>query len=225
VNRDALSVVEIEIYSDVVCPWCYIGKRRLDRALESFQGDVRVHFRPFQLDPRPVREPQPLLDALAAKFGGPDRARQIAAQTTQVAAKAGLELRFDRAVSANTFDAHRLIWFADQHGLAADMTEALHRAHFTDGVDIGSHAALAGLAAEVGLDPARVRAFLASPAGASEVRTQLATARDLGITSVPTFVFARRYAVTGAQEPETLRAVLDEVASREAERAADSPAD
>jgi predicted DsbA family dithiol-disulfide isomerase len=131
-------------------------------------------------------------------------------------AEVGLDLRFDRAITANTFVAHRLIWFADQWDRAAEMVEVLHRAHFTDGIDIGSHSALAGLAAEVGLDSARARAFLASPAGVSDVRVQLSVAGELGITSVPTFVLAGRYAVTGAQEPETLGAVLDEVARREA---------
>jgi predicted DsbA family dithiol-disulfide isomerase len=213
-SRAADRLVKIEIYSDVVCPWCYIGKRRLEQALESYPNPVRLRFRPFQLDPRPVTEPQPLVDALAAKFGGRDRAQQIIAHTARVAAEAGLDLRFDRAVSANTFDAHRLIWFAEQQDRATETVEVLHRAHFTDGIDIGSPAALAGLAAAAGLDPDQARDVLASPAGRTEVRTQLAAAHELGITAVPTFVFAGRYAVTGAQEPETLRAVLDVVARR-----------
>ncbi|SDY20078.1 Predicted dithiol-disulfide isomerase, DsbA family [Micromonospora pattaloongensis] len=208
--------MEIDIYSDVVCPWCYIGKRRLEQALESYDGDVTIRFRPFQLDPTPVDEPRPLVDALAAKFGGPERARQIFEHTTATAAQSGLTLHFDRAVNANTFDAHRLVWFADTRGRAAEMIDALYQAHFTEGVDVGSRAALAALAGRAGLDESEAREFLDSSAGEAEVRAEIDGARQLGVTSVPTFVFAGKYAVTGAQEPETLRAVLDEVTRREA---------
>lgn len=208
--------MEIDIYSDVVCPWCYIGKHRLEQALASYDGDVKVRFKPFQLDPRPVEKPQPLAESLAAKFGGRERVEQIFAHTTRVAAEVGLDLRFDRAVSANTFDAHRLIWFADSRGKGGEMVERLYRAHFTDGVDVGSRPALAALAAEVGLDATEALNFLESPLGRKEVAADLAAAHELGVTSVPTFVFAGKYVVTGAQEPATLRAVLDEVARREA---------
>ena len=208
--------MRLDIYSDVVCPWCWIGKRRLEHALATFDGAVEIHYRPFQLDPRPVARPEPLVDGLAAKFGGRDRARQIFAQTAGVGATVGLDLRFDRAVTANTFDAHRLIWFAQERSLAAPTVEALHRAHFTDGVDIGAADALSAIAAGVGLENAEVRRMLDSTAGTTEVRAGLARARELGVTSVPTFVLAGRYAVTGAQEPETLHAALTEVANREA---------
>ncbi len=205
--------MEIEIYADVVCPWCYMGKRRLERALESYDGEVTIRYRPFQLDPRPVERPAPLIDAMAARFGGHERVRQMFAHTTGVAAGDGLELRFDRAVIANTFEAHRLVWFAETQGRAGEMLEALYRAHFTDGVDLGSREALARVAEGIGLD---ARAFLDSDAGAAEVRAGLAEARELGVTSVPMFVFAGKYAVAGAQEPATLREVLAEVERREA---------
>jgi predicted DsbA family dithiol-disulfide isomerase len=208
--------MEIEIYADVVCPWCYIGKRRLTEALKTFDGEVAVRYRPFQLDPRPVPEPRPLVDSLAERFGGAERVRQMFAQTAATAARDGLDLRFDRAVAANTFDAHRLVRYADQHDRAEPVVEALYRAHFTDGVDVGSRPALAKIAGEAGLDDTGVAAFLDSDAGVAELHTDLATARDLGVTSVPTFVLAGRYAVTGAQEPETLRGVLAEVRRREA---------
>jgi Predicted dithiol-disulfide isomerase involved in polyketide biosynthesis len=208
--------VEIEIYADITCPWCYIGRRRLSRALASYDGEVTVRHRPFQLDPAPVPEPRPTLEVLAEKFGGPERVRQIVAHTTDVAAEVGLELRFDRAVMANTFDAHRLVWYADRHGRSAEVLEALYRAHFTDGVDVGSRTALAGVAAQVGLDEAGARRFLDSGDGVTEVRTALRKAHELGVRSVPTFVFAGRYVVTGAQEPEILRAALAEVRRREA---------
>ncbi|MGN9775055.1 DsbA family oxidoreductase [Micromonospora sp. H33] len=207
--------MEIEIYADVVCPWCYIGKRRLEQALTSYDGDVTIRYRPFQLDPTPVPEPRPLVDALAAKFGGHDRAVQMFSHVTGVAAGVGLTLDFDRAVAANTFDAHRLVSWATERGRAAEMVEALYRAHFTDGVDVGSRDALAALAGEVGLDATEARAFLDSDERVAEVRAELAAARELGVSSVPTFVLAGKYAVTGAQEPETLLAALNEVRRRE----------
>ncbi|MER7420326.1 DsbA family oxidoreductase [Micromonospora peucetia] len=209
--------MEIEIYADVACPWCYIGKRRLEQALESYDGEVTVRYRPFQLDPSPVSEPRPLVDVLAAKFGGPDRVRQMFGQVTEVASAVGLTLDFDRAVAANTFDAHRLVSWAADRGRAAEMVDALYRAHFTDGVDVGSRDALATLAAEVGLDVAEARHFLDSDERVAELSDELATARQIGVTSVPTFVLAGKYAVTGAQEPETLLAALAEVGRREAE--------
>jgi predicted DsbA family dithiol-disulfide isomerase len=207
--------MEIEIYADVVCPWCYIGKRRLEQALESYDGDVTVRYRPFQLDPSPVPEPRPLVEAMAAKFGGPDRARQMFGHVTEVAAGAGLKLDFDRAVAANTFDAHRLVSWATDRGRPAEMVDALYRAHFTDGVDVGSRDALAALAGEVGLDEAEARRFLDSDERVGELSAELATARQIGVTSVPTFVLAGKYAITGAQEPETLLAALAEVERRE----------
>ncbi|MGN9812003.1 DsbA family oxidoreductase [Micromonospora sp. BQ11] len=209
--------MEIEIYADVVCPWCYIGKRRLEQALESYDGEVTVRYRPFQLDPSPVPEPRPLVDALADKFGGRDRARQMFGQVTEVAAGVGLKLDFDRALAANTFDAHRLVSWATDQGRAADMVDALYRAHFTDGIDVGSREALAALASGIGLDGAEARRFLDSDERVSDVREDLAAARQLGVTSVPTFVLAGRYAVTGAQEPETLLAALTEVHRRESD--------
>ncbi|SCL15887.1 Predicted dithiol-disulfide isomerase, DsbA family [Micromonospora inyonensis] len=207
--------MEIEVYADVVCPWCYVGKRRLEQALAAYDGDVTLRYRPFQLDPSPVPEPRPLLDGLAAKFGGVEQARQMADHVAGVAAGVGLKLDFDRAVTANTFDAHRLIRFADARGRAAETIEGLFKAHFTDGVDIGSRSALASVAASVGLDAPEVRAFLDSDAGVAELQAELAEARSIGVTSVPTFVLAGRYAVSGAQEPETLLAALAEVERRE----------
>ncbi|MFG1867883.1 DsbA family oxidoreductase [Micromonospora arborensis] len=208
--------MEIEIYADVICPWCYIGKRRLDEALASYPGDVTVRYRPFQLDPSPVPEPLPLVEALAAKFGGPERARQMVDHVTQVAANDGLQLDYGRAVIANTFDAHRLVSYATDHGKAPEMVEALYQAHFTQGVDVGSREALATIAGGIGLDAADARRFLDSDERSADVAAQLATARDLGISSVPTFILAGKYAVSGAQETQTLLAALAEVEQREA---------
>jgi predicted DsbA family dithiol-disulfide isomerase len=208
--------VEIEIYADVVCPWCFIGKRRLEKALESYPGDVTVRYRPFQLDPSPVPRPEPTIEALARKFGGPERARQITEQTTQTALRDGLELNFAKSLTANTFDAHRLVRLADQVGKSEELVEALYQAHFVDGVDIGSHDELARLAGTVGLDQAEAKVYLDSGEGTDETRAALAEARDLGVTAVPMFVFAGKYGVSGAQEPATLLEILAEVEKREA---------
>ncbi|GAA2185564.1 DsbA family oxidoreductase [Micromonospora lupini] len=208
--------MEIEIYADVVCPWCYLGKRRLDEAIARYDGEVTVRYRPFQLDPSPVSEPRPVIDALAEKFGGPERARQMVARVVQAAAGDGLRLDYDRAVAANTFDAHRLVAYATEHGRTAEMVEALYQAHFTEGVDLGSREALAAVAGGIGLDAADARQFLDSDERTAELAADLAAARDLGITSVPTFVLAGKYAVSGAQETETLLAALAEVEQREA---------
>jgi predicted DsbA family dithiol-disulfide isomerase len=208
--------VDIQVWSDVICPWCYIGKNRLERALLGYPGDVTVTFRAYQLDASPVPRPVPLKASLAAKFGGAERAEQMFAHVTAVAAADGLTLNFDRAVAANTFDAHRLIAWAAEQGRQHEMLEALQVAHFTDGVDIGSRPALARLAGSIGLDESSALAYLDSTAGATEVNADLAAAHELGITSVPTFVIDGRYALQGAQEPAVLRDALNEIARREA---------
>jgi predicted DsbA family dithiol-disulfide isomerase len=207
--------VDIDVYSDVVCPWCYIGKRRLETALEQYDGDVKITYRPFQLDPSTPTDGRPLSDWLNPKFGGPARVRQMTAHTASVAAADGITMDFDQAIIANTFTAHRLIWFAGQHGRNAEVAEALHKAHFTDGLDIGSLSVLTDAAVSAGLDAEAVRAFLESSEGSDEVTAEINDAHRLGISSVPTFVFAGKYAVSGAQDPEVLLQTLREVARRE----------
>jgi predicted DsbA family dithiol-disulfide isomerase len=208
--------VDIQVWSDVICPWCYIGKSRLEKALADFSGGVTVTFRAYQLDPTPVPHPVPLKESLAEKFGGPGRAGQMFDHVTAIAAAEGLTLNFDNAVLANTFDAHRLIFWAAQQGRQGAMLTVLQRAHFTDGADIGSRAVLARLAGTLGLDGAAALAYLESSAGVPEVGGDIAVARELGITSVPTFVVDGKYAVQGAQEPTMLRDALTEIARREA---------
>lgn len=212
--------MEIEIYADVICPWCYLGKRRLDAALADFAGEVTLRWRPYQLDPDTPRDPVPVLEWLGRRYGGPDRAREMTGRVADLAAAEGLHLHFDRALVANTFDAHRLLSFAGSaeavvFGATADtqarLAESLHAAHFTDGLNIASVDVLVSLAGEVGLDEHRVRRLLTSTEGVPELRAELAEAYELGITSVPTFVFEGKYAVTGAQDAAILRSVLDQV--------------
>lgn len=209
--------MDIQVWSDVICPWCYVGKRRLEKSLADFPSrDVTVTFRAFQLDPSPVPQPLPLKQAMAAKFGGPERAEQMFGHVTGLAAAEGITLNFDRAIIANTFDSHRLIAWAAGQGRQADMLEALQRAHFTDGADIGSTDVLAAAAGAIGLDAGAARAYLASGAGTDLVNADLAEGRELGITSVPTFVIDGKYAVQGAQESATLLGAFEEIARREA---------
>ncbi|GIH54314.1 disulfide isomerase [Microbispora rosea subsp. aerata] len=198
--------MKVEIFSDVVCPWCYIGHHRMAQAVRAFGGDVEVVHRPFQLDPDGVSNGEPLLTALGRKFGGPDQVARMTGHVAGVAAQDGLELRFDRAVAANTFEAHRLIWLAGRAGRDADMADRLFRAHFTDGLDIGDPATLAKLAAETGVED--------TGEGAEQVRAELARARALGVRAVPLFLFEERFAVSGAQPVETLVAALREVEAR-----------
>jgi predicted DsbA family dithiol-disulfide isomerase len=208
-------LVDIQVWSDVVCPWCYIGKKRLEKAIAEFPGDVTVTFRAYQLDASPVPTPMRTKDALAAKFGGRERADQMFAHVTAIAAGDGLHLDFDRAIAANTFEAHRLIAWAAGQGRQAEMLDALQQAHFVKGIDIGSRAALAEVAGSIGLDPAAALAYLESPAGTEAVNTDLREAQELGITSVPTFVIDGKYAIQGAQEPGTILGAFEEITRRE----------
>ncbi|GAA2143294.1 DsbA family oxidoreductase [Kitasatospora kazusensis] len=205
--------MKVEIYSDLVCPWCYIGKRRFEKALAAFPGaaDVEVVYRPFQLNPAAGEEGEPSALVYERKFGRP--AESIFGPLTQAAAAEGLTFRMEQAVATNTFQAHRLLWFAARHRLQDEVKERLLAHYFTDGGHLGDHTQLAEIGVAAGLDRDRVVAFLASQDGAREVRAELAEAAGLGVTSVPTFVFDGRVAVSGAQSPELLLEVLEKVAA------------
>jgi predicted DsbA family dithiol-disulfide isomerase len=209
--------VEVEIWSDVVCPWCYIGKRRFEKAVAEVAGeiDVDVVFRPYQLDPTASPgKAGPVIDAYAKKFGGPERAREIIDHVTAVAADSGIEFRMDRALRANTLLAHRLLWFAQATGQQVALKERLLQAYFIDGLDIGDPDVLATSAADVGLDHDRVLAFLDSTDGLAEVRRDMQAAAELEITAVPTFVFDGRWMVPGAQDADTFVEVLRRVVAK-----------
>jgi predicted DsbA family dithiol-disulfide isomerase len=212
--------IHVEIWSDVVCPWCYIGKRRFERALEKLAGEVEVDylFRAFQLDPTASSgKSQPVVDAYAKKFGGPERARAIIERVTSVAAEEGLEFRLDRALRANTLLAHRLLWLAEQPDSPvpqAVLKERLLQAYFHDGLDIGDPDVLAACAAELGFDRDAVITWLESEAGVHEVRGEIEQATDLGITAVPTFVVNGTWAIPGAQDTDTFVNVFRQLRDR-----------
>jgi len=210
--------MRVEIWSDVVCPWCLIGKHRFEAALARFDhaDEVEVVFKPYQLDPRAPSTPTPALDGYARKFGGPERAVEITTQLSDLAAAEGLTIDFAIAQRANTLDAHRVLWMAEQAQpeLQAGVKERLLQAYFAEGVDVGSRDELARLAGEAGMDAAAVRAALDTGAGVAEVRAEMDHAVELGITAVPTFVFEGVWSVPGAQEPDTMLAVLNRVQER-----------
>ncbi len=212
--------MRIDIWSDVVCPWCWIGKHRFQRALE-LMGDeapqVEVHWHPFLLDPGADAMPVPLRQAYAAKFGGAERTQQLLAQTQSTARAEGLPMDFDRGqVKVSTLPAHRLLWLAGREGVQEQVGEALFRAHFEHGRNLADPQVLAEAAAAGGIPAARVEAMLASDEGLAEVRAGLGQAQALGIQSVPTFVIDGRYAVQGAQPPEVFAQVLEKVAAERA---------
>ncbi len=219
--------VTVEVWSDVVCPWCYIGKRKFASGLAQVQSELAeagvdvafdVSYHPYQLDPTAAPGVAgPVLDAYAKKFGGPERAAAIIANVSERAAEVGLDFRMDRALRANTLLAHRLIWLAGlpDSPVAQDaMKERLLQAYFHDGVNIGDPDVLADCATEVGFDRDEVHTFLASGRGTEEVRAELDRASDNGITAVPTYVVNGRWAIPGAQEPETFAQVLRKMADQ-----------
>lgn len=204
--------MRVEIWSDVVCPWCYVGKRRFETALARFayRDEVEVRWRAFELDPQaPAERTGDYAARLAEKYGtGTAQAQRMVDDMTATAAAEGLEFRFDRARPGNTFAAHRLLHLAAERGLQDAAKERLLHATFTDGEPIGDHQTLVRLVGEVGLDPAEARAVLAGDTYAGEVRAEEAEAQALGITGVPFFVVDRTYGVSGAQPPELLLEVL-----------------
>ena len=204
--------MHVEIWSDLACPWCYVGKRRFEAALERYEGrdEVQVTWRSFELDPSaPAERELGGAEHLAEKYGmSVEDARQRQAQLAELAAEDGLDMRFDLTRGANTFDAHRLTHLAADHGRQDAMEERLLRAHHTEGELISDHATLARLAADVGLPADQVRDTLGSDRYAEEVRADEAAAARLGIRGVPCFVVDRARGASGAQPPELLLELL-----------------
>ena len=207
--------MDIEIWSDVACPFCYVGKRNFEQALERFDGrdSVTVSWRSYQLDPtRPLDPEGDAIDLLARKFGGRERALELNGQMTATAAKAGLEYHLDKVIPTNTLDAHRLTHLAAKHGVQDAVEEGLFAAYFMHGEHIGQPETLVRIGTEAGLDADAIEAMLASDEFADEVREDIETAYGFGISGVPTFVINRRYAITGAQPVETIHQTLEKIA-------------
>ncbi len=206
--------MKVEIWSDVVCPWCYIGKRRFEAALSRFAhaDQVQVVWHSFELDPTaPERQHGHPADRLAAKYGMPrERAVESMAHLTQVAAEEGLDFHLETAQSGNTFAAHRLIHLGAELGIQDAVKERLLAGYLTENAPIGERDALLRLGAEAGIPVEQAAEALAGDAFAAEVRQDEAEAAALGISGVPFFVFDRTYAVSGAQPADALLAALDQ---------------
>ncbi len=209
-----MPTLRIDVWSDIACPWCYVGKRRFEAAMERFEhaDDVELHWRSFELDPsapKQLSDDVPYVERLAKKYRAtPERAQEMIDRMTEMAKADGLSFRFDRIRPGNTFDAHRLVHLAAEHGLQDAMKEAFFRAYLEEGVAIGDPGAIATVATDIGLDADAVQGVLQSDAYANDVRRDEQQAAELGIRGVPFFVLDRRYAIQGAQDPGAVLSVL-----------------
>ncbi len=214
--------MKIEIWSDVVCPWCYIGKRRLEHALREFEhaDEVEVAWRSFQLNPdTPAGTAVPTLDYLTRRFG--PQASQMTGRVAELARGEGLDFDFSTQLTVNTLDAHRLLHLAADLGLGDAAKERLLHAHFTEGADLSDPETLVRLAGEVGVDTGRAREVLASREYADAVQADIELAQAFGASGVPFFVIDRKYGISGAQPAETF---LQALRTAYADEAADSGA-
>ncbi|MEM6667713.1 MAG: DsbA family oxidoreductase [Pseudomonadota bacterium] len=207
--------IAIDILSDPICPWCYIGKTRLDQAMiERPDHPFEIRWRPFQLNPDMPAEGMDRRAYLERKFGGPEGAARVYGAIEQTAKDAGLQVRFDLiARTPNTIDAHRLIRWADSMDAQTPVVEDLFKRYFERGEDISDHGVLAEVAEIAGLDRAVIERLLATDTDSDAVREEDKTARGLGVSGVPTFIIDGRYVVPGAQDPELWVKTIDEITS------------
>jgi len=209
------SSVRIEVWSDVVCPWCYLGKRRMESAIANFEhaDEVAVLWRSFELNPdAPRKEDMSVEEILSRKYGmSREEVREMNARITALAEAEGLEYRLDRARGANSFDAHRMIHLAAEHGIQGVMKERLMRAHFTESAAIGDPEELVRMAVEVGIEEGEARNVVQSDRFAKEVGQDEADAAALGISGVPFFVIDGTWGISGAQTTDVFAKALDEM--------------
>ena len=206
--------VRIDVVSDIVCPWCFIGKHRLEKAI-ALNPDipVEVHWRPYFLNDWIPREGISREQYLTTKFGSPERYKGIAQRVSAAAAAEGLTYAMDKiSRQPNTLDAHRLIRWADEIGKAAEMKQRLMDLYFTEGADLTSHAVLAQAAADIGLDAETTRKALASDKDVAEIEREALSAKEAGIDGVPCFIFGGKFAISGAQAPEYLAEAIERMA-------------
>ncbi len=207
--------MQVEIWSDIICPWCYIGKKRFESALVNFPERVHVIWRSFELDPdAPRQHPGTLLEMLARKYAvSLQQAAEMNARVTRAASEIGLEYRLSDARPGNTFDAHRLIHFATSRQLGDQATERIMQAYFCEALAVGERTALARLAPEFGIKESDVLSMLESNAYSDEVRADEARASKFAVTGVPFFLFDEKASISGAQSVEIFSAALQQARS------------
>lgn len=209
--------MKVEIWSDIMCPFCYIGKRRFEEALNTFDNkdEVTVEWKSFLLNPELETDPSKTLDEfLAAHKSIPlEEARQMNLQVSEMAAESGLTFNLDQAIPANSFNAHRLLHYAKQHGKQREIGEMLFRAYFTEGKNIDDAGTLLTIAEKAGLDKHAFATAMGEGAFAQEIISDVEEARELGVRGVPFFVLNRRYAISGAQAPEAFLQALEQAYS------------
>jgi len=213
-------MVKLDILSDPICPWCFIGKRRLDRALEARPDHpFIIEWHPFQLNPDMPPEGMDRREYLETKFGGKEAAAQVYARIDEAARDTGLEIDWEKIRrTPNTLDAHRLIHWAGLEGRQTAVVDALFRAYFLEGLDIGDRDVLVAIGERAGLDPAMLRTLLAGDADREEIRARDAHARERGVTGVPTFIVANTYVLQGAQPTDVWLRAIDEINEKLAHR-------
>jgi predicted DsbA family dithiol-disulfide isomerase len=204
-------MMQIDIYSDIVCPWCYVGKRRLERALTSVGSDVQVTWRPFQLNPTMPLDGMDRTTYLKAKFGSLEAFGQMKEQLLAAGEEEQIPFAFEKIQrTPNTFAAHRLVWYAAQQGKQDEVVETLFRAYFLEGKNIGDLKVLTPVAVEAELDRTETEEFLASDKGTVEVKAEEAVGRRLGIRGVPYFVFNGSISISGAQPPDIIVSAIQQ---------------
>ncbi len=211
-------MINIDLFSDPICPWCFIGKRRLEKALRVREDvEVEINWHAFQLNPTMPPEGMEREAYLAAKFGSTDNAQRLYDNIRAVGEAAGIPFAFENIMrTPNTMQAHRLIRFAGERNCQDELVERLFNAYFLDGDDIGDCENLVGLGAEAGLDGTETKRYLESEENEDAVRAEDMQARQLGIQGVPFFILERQYAVSGAQEPEAFEPLFDMLLAKDA---------
>ncbi|HVR84852.1 MAG TPA: DsbA family oxidoreductase [Planctomycetota bacterium] len=207
-------VIDVDVVSDAICPWCFVGKRRLEKAIAAVQGkhEIRVHWKPFQLNPGMPKEGMGRREYRERKFGSEKIVADLDRRMTAVGKMENIPFALDKIEKTpNTFDAHRLIWWAEKSQAQDAVIDGLFRAFFTQGRDIGDRTVLADVAQQAGLDRVAAAAFLESGEGVSEVRSEESKSRNLGVEAVPFFMIGGRFAVAGAHEPDSFLEAFEEL--------------